>query len=308
MENNVSVSTIIKKPAEDIKKHITDLRGWEKWSPFKTADPKAAYTYFEEEKGLPQKMAWDGKVNGKGTMTLVKVATNDIFFHLEFLTPFKSKAKVQFSLKEINKENTEVHWSMKGYLPFFLFFLKKFFNKMLNNDFKRGLKRLKKLSEQGGINAEIIYDDEPKEHSSIKVLLKKSSNVHINNLAKVMSKDMSELWEVTQKEKLGIVGGYCFYDKVDFMKDLFSFRSGYQIKGETNKVDLTTIPEHRAIKVTVKGAYEYLEDAWAGGMMHLRAHKLKMSKKVPSYEKYLVGPFETKNSDEYITEIIIPIK
>lgn len=56
------------------------------------------------------------------------------------------------------------------------------------------------------------------------------------------------------------------------------------------------------------GDYTYLEDAWTGIMMHAKSLKLKANKNIAPYEKYVTNPMEVKNPEEYITEVVFPIK
>ena len=307
MKNNVSIKTTIKAPKETIILYIQNLEKWQMWSPFHAVDPDTENTYSEKKENIATRMDWNGKVNGIGFMQTEKVTENGINFHLEFIKPFKSKAKTNFILRELGENKIEVQWDMFGSLPFFLFFLKKLFNKMITNDFRRGLKRLKSVCETGKVPAILEYDDEAKEYSGFELYQEKATNVHITDLPKVMGGLMGDLeQEIKNKEGLEIIGGYCLYDKSQFLKDLFSFRCGYSVKGKGEKI--ISVPNHKAIKVTLKGKYEYLEDAWTGIMMHTRSYKFKKDKKNPPYEKYVIGPNDTKNPEEYVTEVIVPVK
>ncbi len=67
------------------------------------------------------------------------------------------------------------------------------------------------------------------------------------------------------------------------------------------------IEKTRAVKVTLKGDYTNLDEAWKAAMTYLKDNNLEQSDQHP-FEIYLNDPGDTPNPANYLTEIYIPIK
>jgi hypothetical protein len=140
--------TVIKKSIWDVMDKVSDLNYYAKWNPWQLMEKKGKY----EVTGLPKtpghKYSWQGKKTGVGSLTLRDLDDRHIHFDLEFIKPWKAKAKDDWVFEEWGTGETKVTWQNNGDLPYPLARLMgPMLKKNLNKQFAEGLKNLKNLCE-----------------------------------------------------------------------------------------------------------------------------------------------------------------
>lgn len=148
---------LIEKDCLTVFKKINDFHHWADWSPWLIADPKAKVNVDPNGKYYN----WESPILGSGEMTIIhEEKEQSINCDLHFFKPWKSKAKVTFFLNPKDR-GTEVVWTMKSSLPFYLFWMKKQMEVFVGMDYERGLLLLKDLVEYGSpqfkLNFQGIY-------------------------------------------------------------------------------------------------------------------------------------------------------
>jgi len=156
---SVSNSIEINKPADAVYAQIYDFNKWGSWDPWMEADPEAKVT-IEGTPGAPgHKMSWEGKKSGLGSMTIISSGVNQfVYSQLDFIKPFKAQANDMIRL-ESNGDKTKVTWTNTGGLAFpfgRLFGLS--VDKMLGNDQRKGLDKLKQFTEALPVPAPVVAD------------------------------------------------------------------------------------------------------------------------------------------------------
>ena len=146
---SIEKNIIISKPVDEVMKKVGDLNFYSKWNPWQQSDPSALH----EITGTPQtrghKYAWNGKKVGMGSLTLRDIDDKHIHFDLEFLKPWKSKAKDNWLFEHWGNSETKVTWQNSGELPWPIARLMgPLINKNLNHQFEQGLNSLKKMCEE----------------------------------------------------------------------------------------------------------------------------------------------------------------
>lgn len=150
-----SRSITINAPAATVFLQVNNLHKWQDWSPWVELDPNVKITYDGPEEGVGASYAWAGNRNmGKGRMTVVESKPAELVgFRLEFLEPFAATNSAEFSFKPAGNQ-TVVTWTMAGKCNF----LNKAMGlvldceKMIGNEFDKGLAKMKKVVESGGKN------------------------------------------------------------------------------------------------------------------------------------------------------------
>lgn len=295
---NIQVNKLI------LLQYLTDFNNWYLWSPWVCLDPKSKLI------STVSSLSWESNIIGSGNMQITEHNQNQIAIDLNFLKPFKSAAKVLFSLEEQSCEQTLITWHMESKLPFFLCFFKKMFQVMIGKDFDRGLTRLKYLAETGAVPAKLEYVDFPLVISGFNVL-GVSGKCHMSSIAESMHESFSQLSELISEVEVVPVKMLSLCDKVHLVKERMDYTAAVVYLGNVNcpaNLVKRTLPEHKAIKVTLYGSYDFMGDPWAGIYAHFRGLKFKADKRVPPYEIYVKGPHNTDSPDEYITEIYMPVK
>ncbi len=145
---HVEKNILIKKPVKEIMARIGNLNEYALWNPWQQSDPSAKKTITGTPNTPGHKYAWDGKKVGIGSLTLNTLNEKHIHFDLEFLKPWKAKAKDNWLFETLSDGETKVTWQNNGELPWPIARLMgPMINKNLTHQFGIGLENLKKLCE-----------------------------------------------------------------------------------------------------------------------------------------------------------------
>jgi hypothetical protein len=145
---NVEKTVVINKPVSLVMGYVGDLNYYSKWNPWQQSDPSATNTITGTPKTPGHKYAWQGKKIGVGSLTLRSLDSKHIHFDLEFLKPFKSKAKDNWLFEPWGNTESKVTWQNSGELPWPMASLMgPMITRGLNKQFEQGLNNLKKMCE-----------------------------------------------------------------------------------------------------------------------------------------------------------------
>lgn len=145
---NIEKTIVISRPVTEVMNRISDLNYYSQWNPWQQADPTAKSTITGTPKIPGHKYAWEGKKVGVGSLTLKNLDDKHIHFDLEFLKPWKSKAKDNWLFEAWGNGETKVTWQNCGHLPWPIASLMgPMITKNLNHQFDQGLNNLKKMCE-----------------------------------------------------------------------------------------------------------------------------------------------------------------
>ncbi len=145
---NVERSIVINKNVPEVMNRIGNLNDYATWNPWQQSDPSAQKTITGHPNTPGHKYAWQGKKVGVGSLTLLDKDDKHIHFDLEFLRPWKSKAKDNWLFEPWGNGETKVTWQNSGELPWPMARLMgPMINKNLTHQFGVGLNNLKKLCE-----------------------------------------------------------------------------------------------------------------------------------------------------------------
>lgn len=146
---SVEKTIVINKPATDVMNRVSNLNYYSQWNPWQQSDPTAKNNITGSPATPGHKYAWEGKKVGVGSLTLNNMDDKHIHFDLEFLKPWKSKAKDNWHFEPWgNGGETKVTWQNGGQLPWPIASLMgPMINKNLNHQFEQGLNNLKKMCE-----------------------------------------------------------------------------------------------------------------------------------------------------------------
>ena len=149
-EFRVERSGTVAAPAKEVFAQVNDFHNWEAWSPWAKRDPAMKQTYEGPPAGKGAIYSWTGnKQVGEGRMTITESRPSEyVRINLEFLRPFKATNTAEFAFKPQGSE-TAVTWSMTGRKNFVFKAFGLFMNmdKMVGNDFEKGLAQMKRVVE-----------------------------------------------------------------------------------------------------------------------------------------------------------------
>lgn len=131
---------------------VNDFHNWDNWSPWAKLDPDMKTTHEGPAAGTGAIYSWSGNDEvGEGKMTIVESKPGELVrIKLEFLKPFEGVCETKFTFKPDGKD-TMVTWSMDGENNFVGKAFSLFMNtdKMIGDDFDKGLSNMKKVVEEG---------------------------------------------------------------------------------------------------------------------------------------------------------------
>jgi len=145
---NMEKSIIIKKPRAEVRDKVGDLNHFKEWNPWQRSEPAAKAIITGEPKRAGHQYKWEGKRIGAGSLTIRDIDRKHIHFEVEFLRPWKSKARDNWLFEDWGTGETKVTWQNVGNLPFPIARLMwPILNKNLHRQFVQGLNNLKKVCE-----------------------------------------------------------------------------------------------------------------------------------------------------------------
>ena len=147
---SVQRSATIKAPPEKISGVLSDLRGWQAWSPFEKMDPAMQRSFSGAEKGKGAVYAWSGNSEaGAGRMEVTEASASRVALDLDFTKPMEGHNKVVFTLAP-KAEATEVTWAMSGPSTYITKVVQVFcdMDAMIGKHFEDGLGNLKAVAEK----------------------------------------------------------------------------------------------------------------------------------------------------------------
>src|SRR5436190_11800326 len=145
---NIEKTVVIKKPVTYVMSRVNNFDEYGKWSPWLQTEPSASKTISGTPGKPGHKYEWQGKKIGTGSLTIKNIDDKHIHFDLEFLKPWKSKAKDNWLFEPWGNDETKVTWQNSGNLPWPMArLMRPIIQKYLNHQFTTGLNNLKKLCE-----------------------------------------------------------------------------------------------------------------------------------------------------------------
>ena len=302
VSKNISITSTTSR----IFEVLSNFKHWPAWSPWLIADPEAKLTYSDNAKYYH----WQGTRVGSGEMEITREDLNhQIDYNLTFLSPWKSKAKVTFTLSQ-EGDQTYVTWTMKSSLPFFMFWMKGMMEVYIGLDFERGLKLLKDYLEFGKVQSTLSLEGTKAFEGTKYVGV--SSTASFTDVSMTMRHDFGKIAEFAQ-QNLNITNGLMFsiYHKMDIKNKRFVYTACVGVHNFPTKLpsDFTTgeIAPSSVFVVRHTGPYHHLGNAWSAGSMIERNKEFKKNKKFDPLEIYVNNPMEVDKKD-LITDIYFGAK
>ena len=146
----VERSVSINATPDKIAPLINDFHSWNTWSPWAKLDPTMKTVYSGAPSGVGSIYEWEGNNKvGKGRMEVTSIQPAKTSIKLDFLKPFEGHNTADFV--RTRRFPTRVTWVMYGPLNFVPGKLMTVFttmDKMIGDDFQRGLANLKAAAEK----------------------------------------------------------------------------------------------------------------------------------------------------------------
>lgn len=149
-EFQVRRSATMAAPPAVVYAQIADFGRWSEWSPWAKLDPGMKTTLDGAPTAPGHAYSWTGNDKvGKGRMTILSAQPGEkVEIRLEFIEPWASTNATVFDLAQ-DGAGTRVTWTMSGHANFVMKAMGLFgdMDKMIGNDFERGLATMKSVAE-----------------------------------------------------------------------------------------------------------------------------------------------------------------
>ncbi|HYV84300.1 MAG TPA: SRPBCC family protein [Patescibacteria group bacterium] len=311
---HVERSVTIAAPRSTVFTIVNGFRLFRKWSPWEAVDPTMKVTIEGPEWGVGAKQSWvgDPKKVGSGSETITEsVPYDSLTVALDFGDQGQPISRWTFTTEG---DNTKVVWGMdadmgKGPVGRYFGLM---MDKMVGNDFAKGLEGLKKLAE-GMPKAD--FDD-------LKVEIVDTTAVPIAFASSTSGKGETEI-AAAIGAAFGQVGRFMAAAKLKQAGPVMTINTKWDETGYAFEaaVPIDRMPEAlpasaapvgvkqsyagRVLKVVHKGAYRTLQKDYDQLDAYAAAHGYE--RPAPTWDEYVTDPGKTPEPD-LITNIYMPVK
>lgn len=302
----ISRSIQVGAPVDQVFARVRDFRQWPEWSPWLIVEPDCVVSYAEDGRSY----SWEGDVVGCGRMKILgEDPPSRIHYRLEFLKPWKSVSEVEFRFEEVEDGVTEVTWTMDGRLPFFLFFLKQMMMSGLGMDFERGLTMLKDTIETGSVPFTLEFGEQLRDRVDFVGV---KSGCALSRIGPEMESGFARLKSWFSENGIETSGPpMSIYHKWDLAKQETVFTLAFpvdQVPAEVpDDLRVGSQPAMNAFVIRHTGPYRYLGNAWAAGMMRVRAKTFRQRRGIHPFEEYETDPGCGSEKDA-VTVVHFPVR
>lgn len=310
---DITRSENIEAPPSLIFNQIKDFNQWNNWNPW-FLDQEISTTMDSQTQGVDGNFTFVGP-NGSGTMTISNVEPNDsITMNMVYDNGITtSSSEVTMSLKPADNL-TQLTWNIKGEQALLDKVMSTIFGFKMEHEiapkYEKGLKKL----------AAVVTDNMAVYSSNVDGIIETgggyflymSTSSNKENFPNLMAQMLQNIMSYMRRNQIDMYGmPRIIYEKNDPWSQNIIFSAAIPVQNrEITEVDSNVLCSYqepsKAVKVTLKGAYKNLPEAWQKGEEFIKQNGLIKSEAAP-YEIYKTDPTLTPNPAEYLTEIYIPI-
>ncbi len=311
---NIKDSLVIEGPPEVAFSIVNDYKTWEKWGPWKKEDPTMTFTYAEKTVGEGASYSWEGEMSG--AMTTTKVIPNkEIEQDLMLKTPAGERNPKVYWLFEEVPNGTKVSWGMKGEHPL----IDKAYYTLSGFDFEAAMHQMNTAGLEG-IAKEV---EEEMKRYSINVdgvtqygggyymyMASVSKLGELNDKTKQM---MNEVMSFVTENNLNMAGKpFSLYNEIDSVNGTVIFSTCIPVKEQVitpkgSSVVCGFMDPVRAVKISLKGNYEHLPEAYTKGNQYIEKNGYELATDRKMFEVYITDPEKVANPANWLTEVYLPI-
>lgn len=308
----VTRSKTIKAPAAVIYENISDFKNWKAWSSWNQDNPDITITLPEKTEGLGSSYSWndDGDI---GTITTTALNKPN---RIEQTMTFDDypESNVTWTLKPNGDGTTDVTRTIKGDNLPFMFKAYAVFTSDIEKQIAPRLEREFEMIDSIVVKSMQVYDikvDGITEYGG-GFYIYKTTSASSSNISNMMAQQYASILNFMDDNNLRANGmPFTIYNEMNdngnvIMSNAIPVRDKVIIADGGN-ILCGYIEKTRAVKVTLKGDYTNLSEAWETAMTYVKDKNLEASDQHP-FEIYLNDPGSTPNPANYLTEIYIPIK
>lgn len=314
----VEETMIIEAPPELLFDEVNNYKTWEEWGPWANKNPNMITTYTQNTAGEGASYSWKtDEMNGSITTTGV-IPGKSINQALTFKTPFGEANSEVYWTFEKAENGTKVTWGIKGEQKFW----EKAYQltqdstsaQMIRPMMKTGLRNLaSKVKKIMGVY-EISVNGTTLHSGGFYMYMTTASKNTRKALSKKRNKIVPQVRLYMQQNNIAINGApLMIFNHIDEQNGTAIISCGLPTSSRVitpSEIDVLSgfLPSQKVVKVTLKGNYLHLPEAWTAAKNFIVENNYELNKDANPFEVYVTNPEEVPNPAKWITEIYIPIK
>lgn len=309
----VERSIKIEAAADVVFDQTTMFSNWAAWSPWAAADPEAKYSIENDDQTVGAKMGWDGKISGKGSMTVTELVLNEkMVYELTFIEPWVMSSVGGFNYTQ-EGGMIKVVWYDEGNIPFtqrpMMLFMD--LEEMMGPQFEEGLQNIKEICENMKSEPSIEISEEMVESKTI-LYISESSSLMPDEIGAKMGAAYGELMALMGIAKLEMASAPIAITKKYSLEEMVcDFDAALPIVNLPEELKLDGRIEKgetyagKALKTVHMGSYLKLKATYDGMLAYIEANGYEINGN--SWEEYVDDP-GTVEEDVRRTLIYFPVK
>lgn len=298
-------SVTINAPKAVVEDVMLQYKNYYIWNPFRDHDTNMSVSIIGPERQAGTKYSWNGnKQVGSGEMTTKSFKEGELQYDLHFMKPMENTATGFWRVEDAGNGQSKATWSFNTHLKFPM---NAFFMVMggMDKEFDKGLNRLKAYSEAHAKDMPAtgsfdIKDIQFPGHNYATV--RKTINVtDMNAMMKFFDESYQSLGKAAGNRISGPATGLFYtWDEKTKTSDM---AAAFPVSGDgpVNGATMANIAPARGYEVIYTGDYSGQQRAHEALVKHLAAKGEKQSLAI---EEYVKGPGDTKDSTQWVTNII----
>ncbi len=308
----VTRSQTIKAPAAVIYENISDFKNWEAWSSWKEENPNIKITLPEQTEGVGSSYSWndDGQIGTMTTTSLDKPTRIEQTMTVDEYPP----SDVIWTLKSNGDGTTDVTRTIKGDNLSFMFKAYAAFTGGMETQIASHFESEFEKIDSIVVNSMKVYTIEANGITEYGggFYMYKTTSASAGNVSNMMAQQYASILNFMDDNNIKSSGmPFTIYNEMNdngnvIMSNAIPVRDRVVIADGGN-ILCGYYDKTRAVKVTLKGDYSNLGEAWDTATTYLKTNNLEASEQHP-FEIYLNDPGNIPNPANYLTEIYIPIK
>jgi effector-binding domain-containing protein len=311
---NITKIESIEAPPSIIFNEIKDLKQWSHWNPW-LINKEVSSTMGRQTLGVGGNYSFTDK-QGAGKMTITGIEPNkSVTVHMFYDNGItSSNSEITIELVQI-ENGTQISWNIKGEQGL----LDKAMSTILRTDkeeiialnYKKGLVTIKDIV-LNNMTVQSSYVDGIIETGGGYFLYTSSSSKK-ESLPELKKQMLQTIRSYMRRNQIDMYGdARVIYEKKDGISSDVIFSTAVPVQNreimELKSIVLCNYQRPgKAVKITLKGAYNNLEEAWKKGDEFIAQNGLVKAEEAP-YEIYKTNPLLTPNPADYLTEIYLPIQ
>ena len=306
---DIKESRTIKAPVEVVFNTVNDYKNWQNWGPWYELDSTIVASFPENTSGVGASYSWTGK-EGQGYIKTDSVIPNKrIVQEIDFGT--SSKPTVYWNFEKTG-DSTLVTWGMRGTNSFGekLYWL---FNDGIEKNmlpmYNRGLELLNKYIVKE-MAKHTIEDKGPVDFGG-GFYLYLTTSCKIDEIGEKMRTMFPVISQYMAENSIENAGKpFTIVHKWDEENKAVMFSTCIPVKDRvitTGDVLTGYINPEKTYKTILKGNYSYLKQTWETAYNNIGKQGFTPVPNGEPFEVYAVGPEDSANPADWVTEIYIPI-